>query len=451
MERNHSFWQLKYGPYSPHPPLSEDLAADVAIIGGGFTGLTVAREILRDQPSVRVVVLEGETVGFGASGRNGGFNMTLFGVEPEITVLRWGRERAREAQAFQQRAVAYVRDLVAAEGLASDYEHTGMWRVAYSEPQLKRLRQTMELISRLSAPGSFSFLEQHEIVQHMRAPPMRGAIVEPETGILDPCKHVRELKRLAVARGARIFEHTPALAIARRRGGVDIRCSGGTVRAEKLVLATNAWSHRLKGLPRIRSRQRPAWTYQIVTVPLTDEEWGSIGWQGRHSIENNRQLVHYFRVTACGRITMGGGDVVNSFGTDMNHDRHEGIWEKLERHLRWLFPQLKQKPIAYRWGGPVSVNIDLTPEIGFVGDERIIYLTGCQGHGLSLTQLGGRLIADLAQDRKTDLTDFWIVNRNAIPFPGEPFAYGAQAAIASVLRGIDRLEERTLSAKSRRH
>lgn len=441
---NHSFWQVNYGTHAFEPALAGDRRVDLAIIGGGFTGLTVAREVLRDQPGARVAVLEAEEVGFGASGRNGGFNMTLFGVEPELTVLRWGEQRARDAQHFMQRAVGYVRNLVASEGIDSDYAHTGMWRVAYSDAQLRRLHKTMDLVSRLSAPGSFSFLEQGEIGQHLSSPHMRGAILEPDTGILDPCKHVRELKRLALTRGAGIFEYTPALEIDRKPGGIAIRCPGGTVTAERLVIATNAWSHRLTGLPKIGSRQRPAWTYQIVTEPLTEAEWQEIGWRGRQSIEDNRQLVHYFRVTACGRVTMGGGDVVSGFGNSMAHDDSEEIWAKLERHLHWLFPVLRGKPISWRWGGPVSVNIDLTPEIGFIGDERIVYLTGCQGHGVSLTQLGGRLIADLVQGRQSDLTDFWIVNRKAIPFPPEPLAYASQRLIAGVLRSVDRLEERTL-------
>jgi len=440
----HSFWQSKFGAYQANAPLARDLDVDVVIIGGGFTGLTVAREILRDSPGASVCVLEAGVVGSGASGRNGGFSMTLFGVEPEITVLRWGMERTKQAQAFMQSAVRYVRDLVETEGLQSDYVHSGMWRVAYSDRQLRRLRKTMALLSDLSGPSSFSFLEADELRQHIHSPRIQGAIVEPETGILDPCKHVRELKRLAQARGAQIYENTPVLSISQRTGGITAHCSSGNVRATRMVVATNAWSHCLNGLPKIRSRQRPAWTYQIVTEPLTEEEWAMIGWRGLQSIEDNRQLVHYLRVTSCGRITVGGGDVVTSYGTNMARDSSEEIWKKLHAHLGWLFPALKDKPVHYRWGGPVSVNLDMTPEIGFIGDERIIYATGCQGHGVSLTQLNGRLIADLLADRSTELTDFWIVNRKAVPMPGEPLAYLGQRLVTGILRGIDRWEERQL-------
>lgn len=441
-----SFWQAKYGTYQPNAPLQGLTEADVAIVGGGFTGLTVAREYLRDNPAARVVVVEAEDVGFGASGRNGGFNMTLFGVEPEITVMRWGRERTRQAQAYMQRAVGYVRTLIAQERLDSDYVHSGMWRVAYTDTQLKRLEGTLDLVSSLSPPGSFSFIEGGRIAEHLATERMRGAIVEPDTGILDPCKHVRELKRLAEARGARIHERTLVTRISRRYGGVTIDCVDGQIRADKLVMATNAWSHRIEGLPRLKSRQRPCWTYQIVTDPLTPQEWASIGWRERQSIEDNRHLVHYSRVTQCGRITMGGGDVHCAFGKKMDHDSSPVIWSQLEAHLRWLFPQLQNKLVHYRWGGPVSVNLDMTPEIGFIGDDRVIYATGCQGHGVSLTQLNGRLIADLLSERQTDLTDFWIVNRKAIPFPGEPLAYLGQRVVTGALRAIDRFQERGLQA-----
>ena len=109
------------------------------------------------------------------------------------------------------------------------------------------------------------------------------------------------------------------------------------------------------------------------------------------------------------------------------------IWAGLEAHIKWLFPTLKNISMDYKWGGPVSVNLDMTPEIGFIGDERIIYANGCIGHGVSLTQLNGRTIADLILENKTDLTDFWIINRKAIPWP--PSIIGG-AAIRTITGGL---------------
>jgi len=140
------------------------------------------------------MLLDADEVGFGASGRDGGFNMTLFGVEPEVTVLRWGKTRAREAQAYMQQAVAYVHDLVRIEGLDSDYDHTGMLRVAYTRQQEERLKSTYRLLCDLATDNKYSFLNQAEVAEKLNAPQIRVAIYEPETGILDSCKHVRALK-----------------------------------------------------------------------------------------------------------------------------------------------------------------------------------------------------------------------------------------------------------------
>jgi glycine/D-amino acid oxidase-like deaminating enzyme len=446
MAKNYSFWQHKYGAYLPNEALTQgDYDVDVLIVGAGYTGLTTARELKRDKPDLNVMVLDANEVGFGASGRNGGFNMTLFGMEPETTVLRWGKTKAREAQAYMQNAVEYVRELVEKEGLDSDYEHTGMWRVAYTASQEKRLKNTYRLLCELAKEGSYEFYDQNEIRKRLNAPQVRAAIYEPETGVLDPCKHVRALKKLAETSGAKIYENSAVTSICKVRGGVEVKTSNAIVRAKKLVLATNAWTHTLSGPRKLRSRQRAVWTYQIVSDPLTEQEWKALGWDDRMSIEDNRQLVHYLRITKCGRITMGGGNIGFEYGNDMDKWHDTKVWQDLEEHFRWLFPSLAHKKIYYKWGGAVSANFDMVPEIGFIGDENIIYSSGCIGHGVSLTQLNGRLIADLILGVDSELSRFWIVNRHAIPVPpGNFLSYVGVKAITSVLKGVDWFEERDL-------
>jgi len=439
-----SFWQANEARPRLNAPLAGDLVVDVAIIGGGFTGLSVAREIKTDEPGRSVAVLEGQFVGFGASGRNGGFNMSLFGLEPEITILRWGKERAAEAQRYMIRAVHHVRDLVARHDIRSDYQHTGMLRVAYNGSQLRRLEHGLELASKLGVGSEYVFRPKDEIQSAIHSERFQGAVFEANSGILNPYKHVRELKRLAEEAGAIIHELTPVLDISRFGDMIRLRTPQGSVDCRKLVIAVNAWSGHIMGLPKIRSRQTPVWTSQVVTAPLTEAQWAEIGWADRASIEDNRQLIHYFRRTVCGRITMGGGDVQRGRGAEMGRMDVVQTWEALERHLKWLFPVLKDVAIDYRWGGPVSVNLDMTPDIGFIGDQRVIYANGCIGHGVSLTQLNGRTIADLVLEKKSDLTDIWFINRKAIPWPPEPLGAIAFAAIASGLRLWDRIEERDL-------
>lgn len=451
MNKNHSFWQYKYGPYTANDALPGGAyETDVLVIGAGYTGLTCAREIRKDDNSKRVMVLDANEIGFGASGRNGGFNMTLFGVEPELTLLRWGRDKTRDAQAYMQKAVQYVKDVIESENLDSDYEHTGMLRLAYTDKQARRLKKTYKLLSEITSPGSFEYFDAEKMRTVLNSPHIKGAIYEPETGILDPCKHVRQLKMLAEREGAEIFENTKVTGLFNVNGSNVIETETATIRAKKVVIATNAWTHNLKSSPGVANKQTPVWTYQIVTDPLTPEQWESINWDGRMSIEDNRQFVHYMRITQCGRITMGGGCIGIEYNAgNMDLWKDEKTWVDLESHLKWMFPTLKDINVHYKWGGCVSVNTDMTPEIGFVGDHNIIYSTGCIGHGVSLTQLNGRLIADLVLEKDTALSKFWIVNRKALPLPpGNLLRYAGAKLIEGVLKGIDRYEEGNLKKQA---
>ena len=444
MMKNHSFWQYKYGDYTANPALpAGSYETDVLIIGAGYTGLTCAREVRKQDKTRRVMVLEANDIGFGASGRNGGFNMTLFGVEPELTLLRWGKDKTSEAQDYMQQAVQYVKDLIESESLDSDYEHTGMLRVAYTDRQARRLKKTYKLLCDITKPGSFEYYSGEEVRKRLNCPHIKGAIYEPETGILDPGKHVRALKMLAEREGAEIYENTKVTGISKENGVSLVQTDAATIRAKKLVIATNAWTHNLHSQPKVANVQAPVWTYQIVTEPLTPEQWQAINWRERMSIEDNRQLVHYMRITKCGRITMGGGSIGIEYNDrKMDLWKNENTWSDLEKHLKWMFPALSDIKIHYKWGGCVSVNTDMTPEIGFIGDSNIIYATGCIGHGVSLTQLNGKLIADLVMEKDTDLTRFWIVNRKAIPMPpGKILRFAGAKLIEGILKGVDKYEE----------
>ena len=439
-----SFWGSKEKQVHKGSAVSEDITVDVAIIGGGFTGLSTAREILRDEPTMKVAVLESHQVGYGASGRNGGFNMTLFGLEPDITMLRWGKDKSIAAQDYMERAVDNVRALVKKHNIKSDYEHTGMVRVAYSDPQLKRLEHSLEMFEKLGTRNNYTFQEKDQIQSSIHSPQFKGGVFEANSGILNPYKHVRELKRIAEEFGASIYENTPVENVERKGEAITLHTPKGKVTCKKLVIAVNAWSGKIQGLPRIRNRQTPVWTSQVVTKPLSAEQWKSIGWDERQSIEDNRQLIHYFRRTACGRFTMGGGRVSYPKDREMATMDTSKTWDALEAHTKWLFPQLTDIDFEYRWGGPVSVNLDMAPEIGFIGDERVIYANGCIGHGVAITQLNGRTIADLVLEKKTELSDIWIVNRKAIPWPPGLLGSATFYTIIGALSLWDKIEERKL-------
>lgn len=439
-----SFWLRNYGEYQPNPPLVADISADVAIIGGGFTGLNTAWQFKKDNPNARVVVLESEIVGYGASGRNGGFSMKLFGLEPEITILRWGEQRMIDAHHYMQKAVAYLKEMVEQNQLQSDYQHSGFFRVSYCEKQLKRVEKMYKLFQKLGIDDDMRWCTAGELQSEFLTERYIGGMYESESGILDPCKQVREVKRLAQEAGVEIFEMSPVQSIEHLGNCVMLTTANGKVTADKVVVAVNAWSRLIHTQEKLKPRQFPLWTYQVVTEPLSEQQWRSIGWDKRQSFEDNRQFVHYFRPTVDGRITMGGGDIQTPDSESMDRDFSPDIWRHLEAHLKWIYPQLEDVRVEYRWGGPVSVNLEFTPEISFLTDERIIYSGGCIGHGVSLTHLNGRLIADLLNGDKTELTDFWIVNRKAVTLPGNRLTYWGGKVIRHGLNTWDWWEERGL-------
>jgi len=428
-----SYW-MTTKEYLPGAPLQDDIEVDVAIVGGGFTGLSSAYHIKKAEPNLRVALLESEVIGFGASGRNAGFSMTLFGMTLGLTAFRFGKEKAKEAHHYMERAVDYLRDLVVELKIDCDYEHPGFLRVATSEKYKKRILKEMELAHKLGAEG-IEWLDKEQTQEQVRSPMYLGAWWEPRCGLLNPAKLSWGWADVIRPLGVEIFENTPVAEIAREKGKVRLETPNGRVRADKVVMATNAWSHFFKGLKR---KQVPAWTYIVITEPLKDEHFNEIGWQNRQGIEDARNLVHYYRLTTDNRIVMGGRDVSMSYGDDMDRDLNPEIFAELKGDVRELFPALKDVRFTHEWGGPVSVPLDMAPAIGYAGDKNVVYSLGAVGHGVSMTHLNGRTVADLILERKTDLTDVFFVNRRTLPWPPEPLRYLAGKAILGYMHWEDR-------------
>jgi len=432
-----SYWLNSYGPYTPNDPLQGDLTTDVAIIGGGYTGLATAYFLRKAEPTMRVAVLEGEVVGYGASGRNGGFAMTLFGLEPAVTAALFGKQRTAEAHRYCERSVDLVRDLIREHAMQSDFEYTGFLRLATMPGFVKRIQHDLEILTSQGVTG-IEWIDQAAARAEVNSPLVLGAWREPRCGILNPAKHVRELKRVAEGAGALVYERTPVSEI-KREGKFTLRTPQGTLTAEKIVLATNAYSHLI---PEIKRKQVPAFTHMVITDPLTPDQLDSIGWKNRSGLEDARNLVHYLRLTIDNRIAIGGSDVTLAYGRDMDRDLNEKTFRQLEQDTVTLFPGLKGVKFVYRWGGPVSVPIDMAPAIGQVGDARAWYSLGCVGHGVAPTHLNGQTLADLLLERQTDLTSIWFVQRRTLPWPPEPLRWAASQAILGYMHAEDWWYER---------
>lgn len=429
-----SYW-MTTREYAPEDPLQGDIDVDVAIVGGGFTGLSSAYHLKKAEPNLKVALLESEVIGFGASGRNGGFNMTLFGLTLSITALRFSKQKAKEAHHYMERAVDYLRDLVAELGIDCDYEHPGFLRVATSEKYEKRILKEMELAHELGLEG-IEWLDAAQTREQVRSPLYLGAWWEPRCGILNPAKLAWSWADVIQPLGVQVYENSPVAEISRENGKLCLDTRNGRVRADKVVMATNAWSHFFKEL---RRKQVPAWTHIVMTEPLTEEHFNEIGWHNRQGIEDARNLVHYYRLTTDNRLVMGGRDISLSYGKAMDKDRNPVTFAELKADVGDIFPVLKDIRFTHEWGGPVSVPLDMAPAIGFAGDKNVVYSLGTVGHGVSMTQLNGRTVADLILERQTDLTDVFFVNRRTIPWPPEPLRNLTTKAILGYMHWEDRL------------
>jgi len=434
-----SLWLDTYGPYTPAPPLQGDNSVDVAIIGGGFTGVNTAYWLKQADPSLRVALLEARTIGYGASGRNGSFAMTVVGLGFEVMPVLLGKERFKVAHRYMMRAVDEMDELIQKENLDCDRIRPGFLRSATTKGYIKRLQHEVRLMNEMGFEDIF-WIDQEEVQKRVNSPRYLGAMWEPRLVLIDPAKLVRAERDLAMRCGAEVYENTPVIEIT-SRPKFQLKTPEGRLTCEKLVFATNAYSHLF---PQLLRKQIPAFTYMIATEPLTSEQLEPIGWQGYEGIEDARNLVHYYRLTPDHRLVIGGGPVGLTYANSLYGDSNEAAWRHLEKHMRWLFPSLANAKVTHRWGGPFSVTVNLTPSIGYVGDRRAIYSIGCIGHGVSTSHLNAKTIRDMLLGRQSDLLECPFVEHRVIPWPPEPLRIVVAGAIRGYLQVEDQFYEREL-------
>jgi glycine/D-amino acid oxidase-like deaminating enzyme len=431
-----SMWAATAGPYTPGPALQGDTTVDVAVIGGGYTGLTTAYELRRADPALDVAVLEAREIGYGSSGRNGSFAMTVVGIGFAGTAMIKGMDFLVRAHRYMMRAVDTLDELIDREGLDCDKIRPGFLRVATTEPYLRKIRKEVELMNGLGFDDIY-YLDRAQVQERVRSPLHLGALWEPRLVLVHPLKLVRAERDMAIRHGARVYENTPVLEVKRRKQFL-LRTPHGTMTADRVVFATNAYSHLF---PQIRRKQVPAFTHWVSTEPLAAEQLEPIGWQGREGVEDARNLIHAYRLTADNRILMGGGPVGFTFANSLYGEHSPAAWREIESHFRVTFPHLRDVGFSHRWGGPFSVTLDITPAMGFVGDRRAVYSLGCVGHGVSMTHLNAQVLRDLILERDTDLTGSPFIRRRTLPWPPEPFRVALGLAMRAVLKTEDWLKE----------
>lgn len=435
-----TLWHEGLGARAPRPPWAGTGYADVVIIGGGFTGLWTALQLQEHAPELTIVVLEAHAIAAGASGRNGGFAMTLLDFDLHRFAASWGDAAAAHAHRAVARSVREIVATVEATGIDAEVAHTGLLRVATNPGQLRRIERDHATAERLGIEGS-TLLDAHATRAELDSPSYLGGRTEPDCALVNPAKLAVGLADLAERRGVRIHEGTPVVDLAARPGGVVATTPRGQVHADTAVLATNAWTHRF---PATRGWSAPLSTYIVVTEPLTEQQWAAIGWRSGQGVEDARNYVHYFRPTPDGRILWGGTDAVYRYGGPISprRDRHEPIRRRLEAELMATFPQLGRVRFTHHWGGPIAVTSRFVPRIGSLDGGRVHYAFGYSGHGVAPTHTAGRILRDRILGRVTEDTEVCFVDTPQPRFPPEPLTWIGAESTRRLLQRQDRRMDR---------
>jgi glycine/D-amino acid oxidase-like deaminating enzyme len=384
-----SYWfeTSELGEDPLRPPLRGAANADVAIVGGGFTGLATAIAVARRQTGRRVVVLEGARCGYGASGRNGGFADVNYMGFPEFAAAH-APEVARGVYDAIATGLGAIERLATVDGVDCDLERNGALRLASSDFQIAGLARAHELLAAMGLPSRL--VDGAELRALVRTERFRAGLIIPGTAILDPGKLARGMARVAESLGVRIHEATRVVRIDPGRT-IRIATEHGRIEAAQAVLATNGYTPHLDIF---RTRLLPLCNYVVATEPLSPAQWEAIGWAGRQGLTDARVLFMYLRPTADGRIIAGGELAPYYTGSLPSSGNHPLAIEKLERSLIETFPQLEGIRFTNAWGGTMAFTGDLTPRIGRLSDEpNLFFGLGYCGEGVVMSQVAGRILA----------------------------------------------------------
>jgi glycine/D-amino acid oxidase-like deaminating enzyme len=438
--RTLSFWHdTAADPLEPGEPLAADIDVDVAIAGGGFTGLWTAYYLRKADPGLRIAVLEREIAGFGASGRNGGWCSALFPASLGKLARMGGRPAAIAMNRAMQETVDEVGRVVAAEGIDCHWSKGGTIQLARSRPQLERAK---EEVAQARAFGfgedDLRLLSASEAGGLLAATGVAGGTYTPHCAAIHPARLARGLAATVRGLGVAVYERTPATSIAPRR----VRTPGGTVRAEHVIRATEGYT---PGLPGLRRAIAPVYSFMIATEPLPASTWDQIGLSHRATFGDHRHMIIYGQRTADGRFAFGGRGAPYHLGSKIRpeFDREPAVFEALRRTLSEMFPVLGHPEVTHTWGGPLGVTRDWCAAASLDRGTGLGWAGGYVGDGVGTTNLAGRTLTDLILCRDTSLVTLPWVNHRSRRWEFEPLRWlGANGALRVMARA-DRVEART--------
>jgi glycine/D-amino acid oxidase-like deaminating enzyme len=390
------WWSSLEHPVTPRPALQHHLDVDVAIVGGGFTGLWTARELLRRDRSLRVAVLEKEVCGFGASGRNGGWASGLFPLSNASVIRRYGRESFDHQRHVLQGAVTELGSSARSDGIDARFVHGGTMTFARSEIQRARLHEEVSSAREVGiGPTDLAWIDEADLAVHGRVAGARGALYSPHCARIDPARLVRGLADVDEKLGAMIFENSTVTRIIPGRGDrqAEVVTVGANVHANFVVRATEGFT---PNLPRQRRTVVPLYSLMIATEPLSSDFWSEVGFAHYETFADDRHLIIYGQRTNDGRIAFGGRGAPYHFGSSVEprFDTNDKVFSKLEATLRELFPTMDGS-ITHAWGGPLAMPRDHSPFVRVDFDTGLASAGGYTGDGVVLSHVAATALADL--------------------------------------------------------
>jgi len=422
-ETNRSYWAKTSAPVNPS--LNSDIEADVAVIGGGFTGLSAAYFLCKNSPGKRVVLLEAKACGNGASGRNGAMVLT----QTADRYMQLSDDPALDKKIYDLTVanIDAMRAIASTGGIDCELETKGALQVCNTPENAAAAKSYAERAPAIGIP--VEFWNKDQTAAALGTSDYQGAYFDPRAGQIHPMKWVQALKFAAASAGAEIYEGTPVIRIAEGPAHRLETSSGHTVKAKSLVLATNAFSSKLGYLRRAVS---PIHDYVGITPPIPDLLLAEIGWKSRLPFNDCRRETYYLGITPDNRIHIGGGPVKYSFNNGVRDRKdQQRAYDMLLRELMRIYPKLAGVNFETTWGGVVDMSVDESPAVGQMGKHHnIFYAIGFSGHGVNLTSIFGRIIADLEAGGAEQWS--WLPYLNRMPpyIANEPFRWlGIQASL----------------------
>lgn len=434
----YSYWLESAGDLTPRPSLQGDTDADIAIVGAGMTGLWAAYYLIKEDPSLRIAVIEKDIAGFGASGRNGGWCSSYFPTPPARLSAEHGHEVAVSMQRTMHRTVVEVHDVCAAEGIEADVALGGSLGVATTKVQADRVRAGIEEARSFGfGEEDYALLEGEDLRSRVVVEGAICALHSPHCAAVNPAKLTRGLADKVEALGVTIYEQTAATRI--EQG--TVRTTRGSVKAEIVIRATEAYTADVDGHERLLA---PLEIFMVATEPLPRSFWDEIGWRERECINDARNMFVYSQRTADDRIALGGGGARFHLGSKTprlgDSPKH---FDEIQRQLVQLFPATRDARITHRWGGVVGIPRDWSPSVGYDRERSVAWAGGYVGDGVATANLAGRTLRDLINGNGTEITTLPWVDHRWRRWEQEPLSWIGINGAMKVFEQMDRNETRS--------